>query len=270
MCESKPSLFFYSSKLYFFSIGYSDLVDAGMTSSLMDRPLLETRRGHSQNMREIPPSVFAIAIDVHLHKPPALTVDISRPVKLTLTPQMITKLSEFSDPILKSIESQHGTKPLNAPTATEDTKSSEESVTKDEMETQELQREKNNPTPPAFSGAVDSTGNSVQVKLKVMQVLVEFQISTRCMDLADGDNDRELCASIGEEMEAEPTVAEEGFILAWDHLDLAYPNISGTDFIILLHNVSSYLCLICLCSSQALLCSRLLLQVIFMSVVFSC
>ena len=198
----------------------------------MDRPLLETRRGHSQNMREIPPSVVAIAINVHLHKPPALTVDISRPVKLTLTPKLITKLSEFSDSILKSIESQHGTKPLNAPTATEDIKSSEESVTKDEMETQEPQREKKNP---AFSDAVGSTGNSVQVKLKVMQVLVEFQISTRCVDLADGDNDRELCASIGEEMEAEHTgavsVAEEGFILAWDHLDLAYPNISGTDFI---------------------------------------
>ena len=178
----------------------------------MDLPLLETRRGHSHNMREIPPSVVAIAIDVHPHKPPALTVEISRPVKLTATPKLITKFSEFGDSILKSIDSRHGMEPL----------SNQESMTNNVSQYK--------PETHASTDAADATGNSLQVKVKVMQVLVEFQISTCSVDPGDGASDREIQPAGG----AVP-VAEEGFLLAWDLLDLAYPNVSSKTFILLYH-----------------------------------
>lgn len=194
----------------------------------MDLPLLETRRGHSQTTREIPPSVVAVAINIHKHKPPSLTVDIRRPVKLTLTPKLITKLSEFSDSILKPLGSQHGMESLSTPTPAE--------VAQDKTGSQKLQSKKNDSESHVSANAVetgDGTGNALQVKVKVMQVLVEFQISTRCLDLTDGDCERELCVTIEGEVEEQPdgavSIAEEGFVLAWNHLDLTYPNVSGKD-----------------------------------------
>lgn len=194
----------------------------------MDLPLLETRQGHSQTTREIPPSVVAVAINIHKHKPPSLTVDISRPVKLTLTPKLITKFSEFSDSILKSLGNQHGMESLSTPTPTE--------VTQDKTGSQKLQSKKHDSEFHMPANAVetgDGAGNALQVKVKVMQVLVEFQISTRCLDLTYGDCERELCVAIEGEVVEQPngavSIAEEGFVLAWDHLDLAYPNVSGKD-----------------------------------------
>ena len=209
-----------------------------MTATIMDSPLLETRRGHSKNTREIPPSVVSVEMNYHRHKPPSLAIGVNRPIKLTLTPHVISKISEFGKSILGSAASRNGTETVD--TSAENVIEPLEAAAKVVTDTHKVQlstssthtqRETNTST-----DAVASGGSALQLKLKmkVMQFLVEFQVSTRQMDLSGVGcvgGDRELCVSVGREEGEQVTgavsVGEEGFLLVWDHLDLAYPNVTG-------------------------------------------
>ena len=202
----------------------------------MDSPLLETRRGHSKNTREIPPSVVSIEMNYHRHKPPSLAIGVNRPIKLTLTPHVISKISEFGKSILGSAASRNGAETVD--TSAENVIEPLEAAAKVVTDTHKVQlstsptrtqRETNTST-----DTVASAGSALQLKAKVMQFLVEFQVSTRQMDLSGVGGvggDRELCVSVGREEGEQVTgavsVGEEGFLLVWDHLDLAYPNVTG-------------------------------------------
>ena len=85
----------------------------------------------------------------------------------------------------------------------------------------------------AITGHTESS-KCMQVKVKSVQVLVEFQLSSKCVELSDSRNERELMMGSMErdrvQLQATSmpvTVAEEGLLFVWDSLDLAYPNTTG-------------------------------------------
>ena len=168
----------------------------------------------------------------HLHKTSislALTVDISRPVKLTLTPHLLSKLSEFSDSILRSTGSHRGT----------GTPSSVDTIPPTKSEQTTIQGPDKPSSENIFSSHTHKSTESVeasggmQVKVKTTQVVLEFQISSHCgEEMTDISNEREATAGIEREVEFQTrpaaTVAEEGLVLVWDSVDLAYPNTAST------------------------------------------
>ena len=74
---------------------------------------------------------------------------------------------------------------------------------------------------------VDSSEFIMQVKVRAMQVMVEFQLSSRQLDASE---EKEMFSGFEGELVSEEKVvcvADEGMVIVWDHLDLAYPNVTS-------------------------------------------
>ena len=186
----------------------------------------------------------------------ALSIDVNRPVKLTISPQLVRKLSKFSDSILGVINShkQLGTTndpvyggqdqvqgPLSELQHTEETPSdvdTRKSVSQNKHTKNEEGVEENSHSSSAQC-VEGSNGSSMQVKVKTTQVLVELQLSSRTLDSTE--EGESVLGLKGEMMPQRgvASVAEEGLVFVWDHLDLAYPNVTGT---VPLYIYTVYLC----------------------------
>ena len=167
-----------------------------------------------------------------------LSADISRPVKLTPTSQLIGKLAEFSDAILHATIKNHnvnmeteceqrgsnGEKPeMLALNLDPQQPSSQESISRTSHK-----RSRNETAKPDDHG--NNTEFNTQVKVSTMQVLVEFQLSSRTLETS-AVCERESFVSLEREMSSQArsvSVTEEGLVLVWDHLTLAYPNVVST------------------------------------------
>ena len=129
-----------------------------------------------------------------------LTMDISRPVKLTVTSPLIMKVKEYISTILE-VTACHS----SSPGVQKDKESREERMTEGERE----------------------NGTAAQLKLSSTQVVVEFQLSSLAQEVS-GVAEMESYVSLEGEV-ARPTdsVTREGLVLVWDHMTLAYPNVFG-------------------------------------------
>ena len=164
----------------------------------------------------------------------ALTIDISRPVKLTLTPHLLSKLSEFSDSILRSTGSHRGIETPPAVNTIPPTKSEQTTIQGPDKPSSNSTEENIFSSSPSHAHksteSVEASGG-MQVKVKTTQVVLEFQISSHCGEEMAA-NEGEATAGVEREVEFQTrpaaTVAEEGLVLVWDSVDLAYPNTAST------------------------------------------
>lgn len=172
-----------------------------------------------------------------------LSVDISRPVKLTLTAQLIRKLSEFGDAILNAAKRDRG---VSGPElhVTPDEQSGEMAQQSTAQHTYTRLQDSKNSNSTQNGGSTEAAKSlghgsvsgssepvaSTQVKVGTKQVVMEFQLSSRMLDTS-AISERESFVSLEGEMslqERPVSVAEDGLVLVWDHLTLAFPNVSST------------------------------------------
>ena len=179
-------------------------------------------------------------------------VDVSRPVKLTLTSQLITKVAEFNDAILKAVRRREKSE-QRFEEAEEHCKSNLDIRREGE---EVVQKQQDPRVGESFSSNVNATrkrkpnkevvkpelrgastkldGSSemrTQIKLSSTQAVVEFQLTSRTREEVSSRGDGESFVSLEGEMMSQSRAAisatEEGLVVVWDQLTLAYPNVSS-------------------------------------------
>lgn len=172
-----------------------------------------------------------------------LSVDISRPVKITLTAQLIGKLLEFGDAILKATKKDNGVDTIIKSELAPDEQSHKISPPSTAQHTDSKVQDSHTSNSTQSRGSIEATNplahgtltsrdstNTTQVKVNTKQVVVEFQLSSRVLD-SSTVGERESFVSLEGEMslqERSISVAEEGIVLVWDHLTLVFPNVTST------------------------------------------
>ena len=179
-------------------------------------------------------------------------VDVSRPVKLTLTSQLITKVAEFNDAILKAVSrrekseqrfeeaEEHRKSKLDIPRGGEEVVQKEQDPRAGEsfsgnVNATRKRKPNEEVVKPELRGASTKLDGSsevrTQIKLSSTQAVVEFQLTSRTRDEVSSRGDGESFVSLEGEMmsqsRAAVSVTEEGLVLVWDQLTLAYPNVSS-------------------------------------------
>ena len=131
-----------------------------------------------------------------------LTVDISRPVKLTVTYPLVMKVKEYISTILE-VTACHS----SSPGVQKDRGSREERMTEDWGERENRR--------------------AAQLKLSSTQVVVEFQLSSLAQETSSVAEMESYVSLEGEVARPTDSVTREGLVLVWDHMTLAYPNVFG-------------------------------------------
>ena len=202
----------------------------------------------------LPPSPFTYSPPPPhlLSLSPVVSFDINRPIKLTLTSQLIQRLSEFSSTILKAVHSddrndtattphseEHVDIPHTQPDLTSGANAQRTLTVTESVELssrdasgKETIREVENGVMKSIDGVGVADVSSFQVKASAVQVLVEFQLSSRVLDTSAADERESFMSLVEEEGGASQvrsvSVAEEGLVLMWEHVTLAYPNVTNS------------------------------------------
>ena len=138
-------------------------------------------------------------------------MEVSRPVKVTLTSDSISKLTHYFTSVSETL-SHHSaidgqTERAESPAA----------LGQESKETKDLDASKK--------------GSKVKLRLNTTQVVFEVQLSAKYHEMTSSSSDGEL--SVGPVLEEGGQehgffVTESGLVLTWDQLVLAYPNSTST------------------------------------------
>lgn len=180
--------------------------------------------------------------------PTVLSVDISRPVKTTLTAQLIGRLLEFGDAILNATKRDNGVHTISRSELVPDEQSHRISQLNTAQHTDSKVQDSHTSSSTQSGGSIEAAnplahgtqasqdGSTInltattQVKVNTKQVVVEFQLSSCVLD-SSSVGERESFVSLEGEVSLQErpiSVAEEGIVLVWDHLTLVFPNVTNT------------------------------------------